>query len=62
MEEIYILGKQNHPYIVKYYDSFVSDRKINIIMEFCEKGDLHSFLYRVNGKNLPENVVWKFFI
>jgi hypothetical protein len=47
LEEIYILGKQNHPYI---------------IMEFCEKGDLHSFLYRVNGKNLPENVVWKFFI
>lgn len=53
----------NSPYIVKYYDSFVQDNtKINIIMEYCEHGDLHSYLAKVNGKHLSENAVWKFFI
>ena len=40
MEEISILGSLNSPHIVQYIDSFVSDTKVNIIMEFCENGDL----------------------
>ena len=31
-------------------------------MEFCEKGDLHTYLKRQNGKHLPENHIWKIFI
>lgn len=63
LEEINILGRMDSPYIVKYYDSFVSDdTKINIIMEFCEHGDLHSYLKKLNGRYPSENVVWKFFI
>jgi NIMA (never in mitosis gene a)-related kinase len=63
LEEINILGRVDSPYIVKYYDSFVQDNtKINIIMEFCEHGDLHSYLKKLNGKHLSENAVWKFFI
>jgi serine/threonine protein kinase len=57
------MGMVDSPYIVKYYDSFVSDSiKINIIMEFCEHGDLHSYLKKLNAKHLNENVIWKFFI
>ena len=40
MEEVSILGSLNSPHIVSYIDSFVSDTKVNIIMEFCEYGDL----------------------
>ena len=40
MEEISILGSLNSPYIVKYIDSFISNPKVNIVMEFCECGDL----------------------
>lgn len=31
-------------------------------MEFCEHGDLHHYLKKLNGKHLSENKVWKFFI
>lgn len=44
MEEISILGSLNSPYIVGYIDSFVSATKVNIIMEFCENGDLQTYL------------------
>jgi serine/threonine protein kinase len=45
LEEINIMGIVDSAYVVKYYDSFVTNNvKINIIMEFCEHGDLHSYL------------------
>lgn len=63
LEEINIMGIVDSPCIVKYYDSFVSNNtKINIIMEFCEHGDLHSFLKKLHGKYLNENKIWKLFI
>ena len=40
MEEIQILGSLNSPFVVKYIDSFVCEQKVNIIMEFCQNGDL----------------------
>jgi serine/threonine protein kinase len=44
MEEINILGSLSSPFIVKYIDSFICGMKVNIIMEFCENGDLQTFL------------------
>jgi len=44
-------------------DSFVSGTKVNIVMEFCENGDLATHLTaKGKGKGLPENTVWKYFI
>lgn len=60
--EIELLGELESPYIVAYYDSFIEDNRINIIMEFCQHGDLESFLKRQNGKSLQENLIWKIFI
>jgi serine/threonine protein kinase len=40
MEEITMLGSLSSPFIVSYIDSFVSGAKVNILMEFCEHGDL----------------------
>lgn len=55
----------NSPYIVSYIDSFVCETKVNIIMEFCENGDLQTFLLnkaRLNHGNLTETLIWRFFI
>jgi len=38
------MSRVNCQYVVKYYDSFLHRDSINIIMEYCEKGDLAKFL------------------
>jgi serine/threonine protein kinase len=60
--EIELLGELESTFIVGYYDSFIQDTMINIIMEFCQNGDMQSFIKRQNGKPLIENAIWKLFI
>lgn len=73
LTEINVMARINSPVIVKYYDSFIEDdynvNRVNIVMEFCERGDLHKLLKKrkdLTGgqklKYLSENVVWNFFI
>lgn len=38
------MQKLDNKYIVKMYESFTTDLKINIIMELCENGDLGLYL------------------
>lgn len=59
LHEVTILSSLNNPYIVKYYESFVENNTLHIIMEYCEKGDLSQVLKR---QPLNEAKVWKFFI
>lgn len=42
LNEIRILAGIQHPWIIGYKDSFVEkeEKRLNIIMEYCEKGDL----------------------
>ena len=51
-------------YVVQYYDSFEEDGKLNIIMEYCDSGDLNDFLekHKQTKHLLSENLVWKIFI
>lgn len=68
--EINVMARMDSPYIVKYHDSFITQKKkVNIVMEFCEHGDLHKLLRKRRDlldeskhKYLTENIVWKFFI
>ena len=51
--EALILSKLSCKYIVKYYDSFIdSDFNLNIIMEYCDNGDLNTFIQ--NQKKLKK--------
>lgn len=59
--EVRILRSLENPYIVKYYDSFIENRMLHIIMEFCDKGDL-SHLIESSNRLLPEVRVWKYLI
>lgn len=62
--EATILSSLNSEYVVKYLESFVLNNSLNIVMEFCDAGDLGIYLkeYMKTGKYLPEEKIWKIFI
>lgn len=62
VNEVKILASLENPYIVKYYDSFIEKNILNIVMEFCEGGDLANLLKLQGGRPVPESKIWKFFI
>ena len=63
--EALILSKLSCKFIVKYYNSFIDcDNNLNIIMEYCDSGDLNSFICNLKKQNiyLTEEEIWHFFI
>jgi len=62
--EAKILSSISSEFIVKYYSSFLENNTLNIIMEYCEQGDLGKLLNikRNLVKILNEDIVWKYFI
>ena len=63
-QEAKILHLINSNYVVKYYDSFKENDNLNIVMEYCDGGDLNDFLIEKKnlGKPLDEPLIWKIFI
>ena len=59
-----ILSLINSDFVVKYYDCFKENDNINIVMEYCDGGDLNDFLNEKKkyGKLLEENLIWQIFI
>ena len=62
MQEIELLAELDSHFIVGYHDSFIDDTRINIIMEYCQHGDLSTYIKKQNGKHLIDNFIWKVFI
>lgn len=62
INEVHILASLDSPFIVKYFDSFVEHKVLNIVMEFCEKGDLSKLIKAQMGRLLPEPRIWSFFL
>lgn len=62
LTEIEMLADLDCPYIVGYYDSWIVEQQINIVMEFCQHSDLCGLVKRQNGKFFAENFIWKLFI
>ena len=62
--EVKILSLINSKYVVKYYESFLEDDNLNIVMEYCDNGDLYNYLKEKKEKNIPlkEDLIWKIFI
>lgn len=46
---------------MRYFDSFVENRQLNIVMEYCEQGDLETFIKNQMGRPLPESRIWRYF-
>lgn len=44
INEVRILAALDHPNVTRYYDSFIEDGMLNIVMELAEHGTLHDRL------------------
>ena len=62
--EVKILSLIKSKYVVKYYESFLEENNLNIVMEYCDNGDLCNYLKEQQMKNKPlkEDLIWKIFI
>ena len=61
--EVKILARLRHPFVLAHVDSFVEEDSLNVVVEFCERGDLAQAIERQRGKGfMEENVVWRYFI
>ena len=56
------LAEMDSKYVIKYYDCFLEDGKLNIVMQFAPNGTLHSRLHAHRGQPMSEDNIWKFFI
>ncbi|KAG9391850.1 Protein kinase domain [Carpediemonas membranifera] len=49
-------------YIIKYYDSFIEEHSLHIVMEYAANGDLQNFIRKSAGKEIPEKIIWSLLI
>jgi NIMA (never in mitosis gene a)-related kinase len=62
LNEAKILQSLTSPYIVAYYNSFIENEKLCIVMEYCESGDLSQYLKAKHGRFMEEDLIWKCFL
>lgn len=57
-KEVGMMKLFDHPFIVKYYDSFIDQKQFHIVMEYCDAGDLNQYFQMCKSKRitLPESV------
>lgn len=50
--------------MVGYFDSFIEDNMINLIIEYCPCGDLNTLVLKQRqlNKAFVDNFIWKIFI
>ena len=61
INEVNILAGLESPYIVGYFDSFIENGSLHIVMEFCNRGDLQALVKKAKAKDiacLKEHVTW----
>jgi len=58
LSELKIISEHNSNFIIKFYNAFVQDDYMCIVMEYCSKGTLENYIKK--NKLLNENV-WKYF-
>ena len=59
MNEISIMQKTQSHFVVGYIDSYSEDTKIYIVMEYCQNGDLCTYMEKNKKIKLSDNFVWK---
>nr|XP_016851467.1 PREDICTED: serine/threonine-protein kinase Nek3 [Anolis carolinensis] len=59
--ESILLAKMKHPNIVTFSESFEADGHLNIVMEYCDDGDLMQKIKLQKEKLFPENTILDWF-
>jgi len=59
LREVQLLASFEHPYVIRYFDSFLDDEILHIVMEWAEHGTLSDRLKAPGGECLSESQVWK---
>jgi len=64
LQESHILASVEHPFVIRYYDSFVEHSKLYLVMEYAPNGSLYSMLveYQRVGKYVDEVLLWRYCI
>uniref|UniRef100_A0A7S4N047 non-specific serine/threonine protein kinase n=1 Tax=Guillardia theta TaxID=55529 RepID=A0A7S4N047_GUITH len=57
--EVQLLASFEHPYVIRYYDSFLDDEILHIVMEWAEHGTLSDRIKSEEGKVMKEIQIWK---
>ena len=58
-DEVNLLKQLKHPNIVTYKDSFFDNENcLNIVMVFCEMGDMYTKIRRQKGEYFPEETIF----
>ncbi len=63
LKEIRLVQSLDHPNIIRYMDSFISDNDLVIVFEWAAAGDLKRQLRKAleRGVNFDERIIWKYF-
>ncbi len=63
VSEVLILRRLRHPFIIRYFNSFVEKQALHIVMEYAEGGDLYAEIARrrKKKKHISEKVLWRYF-
>ena len=65
VNEVHVMASLSSPYVVRYYDSFIEDGLLHIVMEYCSRGDLQQLIKAETEANAPpmdEERVWAIFL
>ena len=63
LNEIKIIKSLDSPHIIKYYNNFQVDKKMYILMEYINNGDMKGYIaaHQNMGKPIPEEELWEIF-
>ena len=64
LQEVHILASLEHPFIVRYFDSFVEMRKLFLVMEHAPNGSLHTVLteHQRTARPIAEDTIWRYML
>ncbi|KAH3849775.1 serine/threonine-protein kinase Nek8-like [Dreissena polymorpha] len=61
LNEVIVLSMLSHPNIIEYYENFLEDKALMIVMEYAQGGTLNDYLQSQNGRLLEEEEILCFF-
>ena len=63
LKEVRLLQSLDHPNIIRYMDSFITDNDLVIAVEWAAAGDLKRQLRKAQerGVGFEERIIWKYF-